>query len=48
MLCSVSDDGPVTVFVPTDAAFEQLPPEQFKKLYQNATAIRSKYELSGQ
>ncbi|XP_060064770.1 periostin-like [Ylistrum balloti] len=36
----LSGDDPVTVFAPNDAAFQNLKPDQMKKLYKNATAIR--------
>lgn len=36
----LSGDEPITVFAPTDVAFQKLPPDQFKKLYMNSTAIR--------
>ncbi|XP_033763007.1 transforming growth factor-beta-induced protein ig-h3-like [Pecten maximus] len=36
----LSGSEPITVFAPNDAAFQKLPPDQFKKLYKNSTAIR--------
>ncbi|OWF35135.1 transforming growth factor-beta-induced protein ig-h3-like [Mizuhopecten yessoensis] len=36
----LSGHAPITVFAPNDAAFQKLPPDQFKKLYKNGTAIR--------